>query len=38
MHSEDDVVMCLGDVNGHMGRHIDGFDGGHGRYGVGQRN
>ena len=27
-------MVCLGDFNGHMGRHIDGF---HGRYGVGQR-
>ena len=30
--------MCLGDLNGHVGRHIDGFDGVHGRYCVGQRN
>ena len=27
--------MCLSYFNGHVGRHIDGFDGG---YGVGQRN
>ena len=27
--------MCLGDANGHIGRHFDGF---HGGYGVGQRN
>ena len=38
MHSADDLVMCLGDINGHIGRHIDGFDGLHGGYGVGQRN
>ena len=33
MHSGDldDLVMCLGDFNG----HVDGFDG---DYGVGQRN
>ena len=30
--------MCLGDFNGHIGRHIDGFDGVHGGYVVGQRN
>ena len=30
--------MCLGDFNGHVGRHIDGFDGVHGILGVGQRN
>ena len=27
MHSTDDLVMCLHDLNGHVGRHIDGFDG-----------
>ena len=26
MHSTDDLVMCLGDSNGHVGKHIDGFD------------
>ena len=31
MHSTGDLVMCLGDINGHVGRHIDGFDGVHGR-------
>ena len=36
MYSSDDSVMCFGDVNGHMGRHIDGFDWVHGVYGVGQ--
>ena len=38
MHSAGDSVICLGDSNGHVGRHIDGFDGVHGGYGVGQRN
>ena len=28
MHSADDLVMCLGDFNGHVGRYIDGLDGG----------
>ena len=23
MHSVGDLVMCLGDINGHIGRHID---------------
>ena len=27
MHSADDLVVCLGDFSGHIGRHIDGFDG-----------
>ena len=30
------IVMCLGDFNGHVGRHVEGV---HGGYGVGnQRN
>ena len=28
----------MGDMNGHVGRHIDVFDGVNGGYGVGQRN
>ena len=32
------VVMCLGYFNGHVSRHIDGFDSFLGWYGVGQRN
>ena len=35
MHSADDIVICLGDIDGHVGRHIDGFDEG---YCEGQRN
>ena len=35
MHSVDDLVMCLGDFNGNIGRHIDGVYGG---YGVHQKN
>ena len=38
MHSADDLVMCLGDINGHVGRHINEFDWVHGGYGVGHRN
>ena len=26
MHFVDDLVMCLGDFNRHVGRHMDGFD------------
>ena len=36
MHSAYDSVMCLGDFNGHVGRHIDGFYGVHEGYGVGE--
>ena len=38
MHDAGDLVMCLCDINGHIGRHIDGFDGDHVWYGVVQRN
>ena len=38
MHYVDDLAMCLDDINGHVGRHNDGFDGVHGGYFVGQRN
>ena len=24
IYSKDDLVMCLGDINGHIERHIDG--------------
>ena len=30
--------MCLGDFNGHIGRHFDGSDGVYRECGVGQRN
>ena len=38
VHSADDLVISLGDFNGHVGWHIDEFDGVHGGYGLGQRN
>ena len=34
MYSALDFVLCLGDFNGHVGRHIDVIDGVHRRYGV----
>ena len=36
MHSVGNLVMCLGDFNGSVGRHVDGFILFHGGYGVGQ--
>ena len=38
MHSAGDLVMCLDDFNGHIGRHINGFDVVHGGYVIGQMN
>ena len=37
MYSADDLVMCLGDFNEHIRRHIDGFNGVHGGYNLGLR-
>ena len=33
-----EVVLHLGDFNGHVGRQIDGFKGVYGGYGIGKRN
>ena len=38
MHGVDDLVVCLDDVSGHIGWHVNEFDGFYGGYGVGQRN
>ena len=35
MHSADSLVVCLGNLNEHISRHIDGYDGVHGEYGLG---
>ena len=35
MHCAGDLVMCLGDFNKYVCRHIDGFGGVHRWYGVG---
>ena len=36
MQSVHDLVMCLGDFNGHVCMNMDGFNVIHRRYGVGQ--
>ena len=38
MHSAGEIAMCCADFNGHVGRHIYGFDGVHGGFGVCLRN
>ena len=38
MHSADDSVMCMSEFNGHIGRHIDRFDGVQRENGIGKRN
>ena len=37
MHGLDNLVVCLGDINEHVGRHIDGVEG-DGRHVIDQRN
>ena len=38
VHGADDLVMCFGDFNGHMGRHIVEIDGDSRGCGVGKTN
>ena len=32
------MIVVGGDLNGHIGTNVDGYDGVHGRYGFGERN
>ena len=36
--SSDEVVLGLGDFNGHVGRFIDSFESVHGGYEIGRKN
>ena len=38
LQNPGEVVLGMGDFNGHAGRRIDGFDGVHGECGIGNRN
>ena len=38
LQNPDEVVLGLGDFNGHVGKRIDGFDGVHGGYEIGKKN
>lgn len=38
VHSEGELVLCVGDFNGHVGKRFDGFEGVHGGNGFGERN
>ena len=35
MHDADDLVVCLYDLNDHLGRNIDGLHCVYGGYGIG---
>ena len=38
MNSAGDLIMCLGDINGHIGRHIHELNGVHVGHGTTKRN
>ena len=38
LQSPSEVVLGMGDFNGHVRRRIDGFEGVHGGYGIGKGN
>ena len=38
MQSPGEVVLSLGDFNGHVRRQTDGFVGVNGKFGIGKRN
>ena len=38
LQNPSEVVLDMGDFNGHVGRRIDGFGGVHGGYAIGKRN
>ena len=38
LHNEGELVLGMGDFNGHVGKWIEGFEGVHGGNGIGVRN
>ena len=38
VENENEVLICLGDVSGHIGKKVDGFEGAHGSFGIGKGN
>ena len=38
LHSVGELVLCMGDFNGHVGKRIEGYEGVHGRNGIGEIN
>ena len=38
MANANEMVLGLGDFNGHVGKYAEGFEGIHGGYGIGRRN
>ena len=38
LHSVGELVLGMGDFNGHVGKRIEGYEGVHGGNGIGERN
>ena len=38
VENANEVLICLGDFNGHIGKEVDGFEGVHGSFEIGKRN
>ena len=38
LHSVDELVLGMGDFNGHVGKRIEGYEGVHGGNGIGESN
>ena len=38
VENANEVLICLGDFNGHIGKKVDGFEGVHGGFGIDKRN
>ena len=38
VENANEVLICLGDFNGHIGKEVDGFEDVHGGFGIGNRN
>ena len=38
VENANEVLICLGHFNGHIGKEVDGFEGVHGGFGIGKRN
>ena len=38
VENENEVLICLGDFNGHIGKEVDGFENVHGGFGTGKGN
>ena len=38
VENANEVLICLGDFNGHIGKEVNGFEGVHGGFGTGKRN